>query len=190
MYPANSTLNFQLLHFFFTLKDQSNKTKNWSLWAIWCSRFIISYSAVTVSQLQYITPSIDDSTRKQFIAWHCRWAKVPPWLVFVWNDRERLMQRESTGENKFGRRNLKKICLKYLSSQGPWTSTSEQVMKSGVYNKKYFGVWNRSRIVFRCLAVKHVDQQEAKTENNNKNQEQQNFNEYDKHLPLRDPASF
>lgn len=46
------------------------------------------------------------------------------------------MQRESTGENKFGRRNLKKICLKYLSSQGPWTSMSEQVMKSVVYNKK------------------------------------------------------
>lgn len=137
MYPANSTLNFHLLHFFFfTLKDQSNKTKNWGLWAIWCSRFIISYSAVAVSQLQYITPSIDDSTRKQFIGWHCRWAKVPPWLVFVWNDREQLMQRESTGENKFGRRNLKKICLKYLSSQGPWTSTSEQVMKSVVYNKK------------------------------------------------------
>lgn len=38
--------------------------------------------------------------------------------------------------------------------------------------------------------MKHVDQQAAKTENNNKNQEQQNFNEYDKHLPLRDPASF
>lgn len=95
------------------------------------------------------------------------------------------MQTESTGENKFGRKNLKKICLKYLSSQGPWTSTSEQV-----YNKKYFGVWNRSRIVFKSLAVKHVDQQEAKTENNKKNQEQQNFNEYDEHLPLRDPASF
>lgn len=157
---------------------------------MWCSRFIISYSAVTVSQLQYITPSIDDSTRKQFLGWHCRWAKVPPWLVFVWNDRERLMQRESKGENKFGRRNLKKICLKYLSSQGPWTSTSEQVMKSVVYNKKYFGVWNCSRIVFKSLAVKHVDQQEAKTENNNKNQEQQNFHEYDEHLPLRDPASF
>lgn len=38
--------------------------------------------------------------------------------------------------------------------------------------------------------MKHVDQQAAKTENNNKNQEQQNFNEYDKHLPLSDPTSF
>lgn len=167
MYPANSTLNFQLLQFFLTLKDQSNKTKNWGLWAKWCSRFIISYSAVTVSQLQYITPSIDDSTRKQFLGWHCRWAKVPPWLVFVWSDRERLMQRESTGENKFGRRNLKRSVWNVWARKvlGParlskWWNQWCTITK----RKMYFGVWNRSWIVFRSLAVKHVDQQEAKTE--------------------------
>lgn len=130
---------------------------------------------------------------KSFLAGTAVGPKCHPGLCFVWNDRERLMQRESTGENKFGRWNLKRSVWNVWARKvlGParlskWWNQRCTIRK----RKKYFRVCNHSRIVFGSLAVKHVDRQEAKTDNNTKNQEQQNFKEYDKHLPLRDPASY